>query len=85
MGGTGNSTLTRTTWLSGVEVIDPDAIARGTMPGAPSQDAREALRRRQAATIDHESGEHATAPFTLLGVHALGQRMGNGHGSVHHL
>ena len=72
------------TWFSGVEVIDPDAIARGTMPDALGQATREALRRR-AATIDHESSDHVAAPFTLLGVRAIGQRMGNEHGSVHHL
>ena len=47
--GCGKSTLTRTTWFSGVEVIDPDAIARDTMAGDPARAAREALRRRRAA------------------------------------
>ena len=47
--GCGKSTLTRTTWFTGVEVIDPDAIARAMTPGTPAQAAREALRQRQAA------------------------------------
>ena len=47
--GCGKSTLTRTTWFSGVEVIDPDAIARGIAADRPGQAAREALRRMQAA------------------------------------
>ena len=47
--GCGKSTLTRTTWFSGVEVIDPDAIARDTMAANPGQAAHEALRRRRAA------------------------------------
>lgn len=47
--GCGKSTLTRTTWFRGVEVIDPDAIARGMATAAPGQAAREAVRRRQAA------------------------------------
>ena len=47
--GCGKSTLTRTKWFTGVEVIDPDAIARSMAPGAPAQVAREALRQRRAA------------------------------------
>lgn len=47
--GCGKSTLTRTTWFTGVEVIDPDAITRAMTPGAPAQAAREALRQRRAA------------------------------------
>ncbi len=46
--GCGKSTLTRTSWLSGLDIIDPDAIAR-RMPDSPGQAAREALRRRWAA------------------------------------
>ena len=46
--GCGKSTLTRTTWLSGLDIIDPDAIAR-RIPGSPVQAAREALRRQWAA------------------------------------
>ena len=56
--GCGKSTLTRTTWFSGVEVIDPDAIARDTMAGNAAEAARSALRRRQAAL---------TAGKTLVG------------------
>ena len=46
--GCGKSTLTRTAWLSGLEIIDPDAIAR-RMPDSPGQAAREARRRRRVA------------------------------------
>lgn len=46
--GCGKSTLTRTTWLSGLEIIDPDAIAR-RIPDSPGQAAREALLQRRAA------------------------------------
>ena len=47
--GCGKSTLTRTTWFRGVEVIDPDAIARRMTPDAPVQAGREAVRHRRAA------------------------------------
>ena len=47
--GCGKSTLTRTSWFRGVDVIDPDAIARAMTPGTPAQAAREALRERRAA------------------------------------
>ncbi len=47
--GCGKSTLTRTSSFSGVEIIDPDAIARGVASGSPAHAGREALRRRQAA------------------------------------
>ena len=47
--GCGKSTLTRTTWFRGVDVIDPDAIARTMAPGTPVQAAREALRQRREA------------------------------------
>ena len=47
--GCGKSSLTRTTWFGDVDIIDPDAIARGMMAGGPGQAAREALRRRRVA------------------------------------
>ena len=47
--GCGKSTLTRTTWFRGVEVIDPDAIARRMAPATLAQAGREAVRRRRAA------------------------------------
>ena len=62
--GCGKSTLTRTTWFSGVEVIDPDAIARDTMAGNPGQAAREALRRRRAAVA---AGRTLVVETTLAG------------------
>ena len=62
--GCGKSTLTRTTWFSGVEVIDPDAVARGTMAGNPSEAARSALRRRQAALA---AGKTLVVETTLAG------------------
>ena len=48
--GCGKSTLTRTPWFSGVEVIDPDAIA-----DTPGPAAREALRRRRTAIAESRS------------------------------
>ena len=62
--GCGKSTLTRTTWFSGVEVIDPDAIARDTMAGNPTEAARSALRRRQAALA---AGKTLVVETTLAG------------------
>ena len=62
--GCGKSTLTRTTWFSGVEVIDPDAIARAMVPSAPGQAAREALRRRRAAIA---AGRTLVVETTLAG------------------
>ena len=62
--GCGKSTLTRTTWFSGVEVIDPDAIARDTMAGNPAEAARSALRRRQAALT---AGKTLVVETTLAG------------------
>ena len=50
--GCGKSTLTRTTWFRGIEVIDPDAIVGDTMAGYPAWAARELLRRRQAAVAE---------------------------------
>ena len=47
--GCGKSTLTRTAWLSDLDIIDPDAIARATASATPAAAAREALKRRQAA------------------------------------
>ena len=47
--GCGKSTLTRMSGFRGLDIIDADAIARGTTAGGPGQAAREALRRRQAA------------------------------------
>ena len=47
--GCGKSTLTRMSGFRGLDIIDPDAIARGMTTGGPGQAAREALRRRQAA------------------------------------
>ena len=66
--GCGKSTLTRTTWFSGVEVIDPDAIARDTKAGNPGQAAREALRRRRAAIA---AGRTLVAETTLAGAGVL--------------
>ncbi len=50
--GCGKSTLTRMSGISGIEVIDPDAIADGMSPG---QGAREALRRRRCALEEKRS------------------------------
>ena len=47
--GCGKSSLTRTTWFGDVDIIDPDAIARGMTADGPGQAGREALRRRRAA------------------------------------
>ena len=47
--GCGKSTLTRMSAFAGLEIIDPDAIARGMTVGDLEQAAREALRRRRAA------------------------------------
>ena len=47
--GCGKSTLTRTRWFRGVDVIDPDAIAREAVRGTLAQAGREAVRRRRAA------------------------------------
>ena len=44
--GCGKSSLTRGTWFSDIEVIDPDAIAHGRRFGMA---AREALHRRKLA------------------------------------
>ncbi len=47
--GCGKSTLTRTTWLRDLDIIDPDEIARATASATPAAAAREALLRRRAA------------------------------------
>ena len=47
--GCGKSTLTRMSGFRGLEIIDPDAIARDIASGNPAHAAREALRRRQTA------------------------------------
>lgn len=47
--GCGKSTLTRTSGFTGVDIIDPDAIARGLGSGKHVQAAREALRWRRDA------------------------------------
>ena len=66
--GCGKSSLTRTTWFTGVQVIDPDAIARGMTPGAPGQAAREALRQRRAAL---RAGRTHLVETTLAGFGVL--------------
>ena len=43
--GCGKSTLTRTAWLSDLDIIDPDAIARATASATPATAAREAIAR----------------------------------------
>ena len=50
--GCGKSTLTRMSGFSGLEVIDPDAIARNM---SPAQAAREALRRRRFSLLERRS------------------------------
>lgn len=50
--GCGKSTLTRTTWFRGTEVIDPVAITGDTMASYPAWAAREVLRRQQAAVAE---------------------------------
>lgn len=62
--GCGKSTLTRTTWFGGVEVIDPDAIARDMAPASPGRAAREAVQRRRAAV---GAGRPLVVETTLAG------------------
>ena len=62
--GCGKSTLTRTTWFRGVEVIDPNAIARDNMAGYPAWAVREALRRRQSVDA---AGRTLVVETTLAG------------------
>ena len=66
--GCGKSTLTRTTWFGGVEVIDPDAIARDMATGSPGQAGREAVRQRRAAV---GAGRPLVVETTLAGHGAL--------------
>ncbi len=66
--GCGKSTLTRTTWFRGIEVIDPDAIPGDTMAGCPAWAAREALQRRQAALA---AGRTLAVETTLAGADVL--------------
>ena len=47
--GCGESTLTRTTWFDGIDLIDPDAVAHNMMTCTHGMAAREALSRRQKA------------------------------------
>ena len=47
--GCGKSTLTRTTWFDGIDLIDPDEVAYNMVAGTLGMAAREALRRRQEA------------------------------------
>ena len=62
--GCGKSTLTRTAWLRGVEIIDPDAIARNMASDTPIQAGREAVRQRRAALA---SGRTHLVETTLSG------------------
>ncbi|MCY3597797.1 MAG: zeta toxin family protein [Rhodospirillales bacterium] len=62
--GCGKSTLTRTTWFRGVEVMDPDALTRDLMAGYPAWAAREAFRHRQAAL---SAGRTLAVETTLAG------------------
>ena len=66
--GCGKSTLTRTTWFTGVEVIDPDAIARTMTHGTLAQAGRDALRRRRAAL---RAGRTHLVETTLAGFGVL--------------
>ena len=50
--GCGKSTLTRTSGFSGLELIDPDTLARSMSPGKAT---REALRRRRRALGEKRS------------------------------
>lgn len=47
--GCGKSTLTRMSGFSGLDIIDPDAIARSIAYGDPLRAGREAVRRRRDA------------------------------------
>ena len=62
--GCGKSSLTRTTWFGGVDIIDPDTIARDMAPGNSGRAAREALRRRQDALA---AGRSHLVETTLAG------------------
>ena len=60
----GKSTLTRTSGFSGVDIIDPDAIARDRAFGNPGLAAREALHRRRDAL---DAGRTHLVEATLAG------------------
>lgn len=66
--GCGKSTLTRTRGFSGLDIIDPDEIARSMVPGSPGRAAREALRRRRDALND---GRTHVVETTLAGAGIL--------------
>ena len=66
--GCGKSTLTRTTWFRGVEVVDPDMLTRDMTAGYPAWAAREALQRRQAALA---AGRTLALETTLAGAGVL--------------
>ena len=62
--GSGKSTLTRTMWFSGVEVIDPDAIARDTLAGNGGQ--WRAIPPRQPAKRCGDAGRRTLVVETTL-------------------
>ena len=66
--GCGKSTLTRTAWLSDLDIIDPDEIARATASATPAAAAREALLRRRAAL---RTGRTHLLETTLAGSGAI--------------
>jgi len=62
--GCGKSTLTRMSGFRGLEIIDPDAIARSMTSGNPAHAVREALRRRRDALA---AGRSRLVETTLAG------------------
>ena len=62
--GCGKSTLTRMSGFRGLDIIDPDAIARSIASGEPLQAGREALRRRRDALA---AGRSHLVETTLAG------------------
>ena len=66
--GCGKSTLTRTTWFRGIEVIDPVAITDDTMASYPAWAAREVLQRQQAVVAE---GGTLAVETTLAGASVL--------------
>ncbi len=62
--GCGKSTLTRMNGFSELDIIDPDAIARGIASGDSLQAGREALRRRRDALA---AGRSHLVETTLAG------------------
>ncbi|MCY3829751.1 MAG: hypothetical protein OXF89_11500 [Rhodospirillaceae bacterium] len=62
--GCGKSTLTRMSAFKGLEIIDPDAIARSIVSGDPVQAGRKALRRRRDALA---AGRSHLVETTLAG------------------